>query len=175
MWTGGYSDWTPAEQRDLEELEAERAQRDLNDTLTSNVENQKGEDSKELSWLELAIDSPVFNVIYTRLNETDLYVVDLKDVSPRKPGVRNGDFEVVYPLYRGLTDIIEKRKTPKTTLVKVEASSREHMNVTCACEFSPDEWSYTAMDEITEALADELTMKQNLNRGLLMKLSLHEE
>ena len=60
MWTGGYSDWTPAEQRewdrDLEELETERAQRDLNDTLTSNVENQKRGDSKELSWLELAID-----------------------------------------------------------------------------------------------------------------------
>ena len=49
------------------------------------------------------------------------------------------------------------------------------MNVTCACELSPDEWSYTTMDEITEALADELTMKQNLNRGLLMKISLHEE
>ena len=179
MWTGGYSDWTPAEQRewnrDLEELEAERAQRDLNDTLTSNVENQKGEDSKELSWLALVTDFPVFNVTYTRLNGTDLYVVDLKEVSPREPGVRNWDFEVVYPLYHGLNDIIEKRRTLKTTLIKVQASSREHMNVTYAWEFSLDEWSYTTMDEITEALADELTMKQNLNRGLLMNISLHEE
>lgn len=74
-----------------------------------------------------------------------------------------------------MNDIIEKRKTLKTTLIKVEASSREHMNVTCACEFSPGEWSYTTMDEITEALAEELTMKQNLNRGLLMRISLHEE
>ena len=122
MWTGGYSDWTPAEQRewdrDLEELETERAQRDLNDTLTSNVENQKGEDSKELSWLELVTDFPVFNVTYTRLNGTDLYVVDLKEVSPRKPGVRNWDFEVVYPLYDGLNDIIEKRKTPRQPSLK---------------------------------------------------------
>ena len=31
------------------------------------------------------------------------------------------------------------------------------------------------MDEITEALADQLTMEQILNRGLLMSLSLHEE
>lgn len=49
MWIGGYSDWTPGEQREwdrhLEELEAERAQRDQTNTLTSNVENQKGEDS----------------------------------------------------------------------------------------------------------------------------------
>ena len=168
IWIGGYSDWTPAEQRqwdrDLEELEAERAQRDLNDTLTSDVENQKGQDSDELSWLELAIDFLVINITYTRLNATDLYVVDPKEVSPRKPGVRNWDFEVVYPLYQGLNDIIEQRKTPKTTLIKVDTSSREHMDVTYACEFSPDKWSYTTMDVITEALADQLTMKQNLNR-----------
>lgn len=81
MWIGGYNDWTPAEQRewdrDLEELEAERAQRDQTNTLTSNVENQKGEDSDELAWLELAIDFPVFKASYTRVNGTDFYVVDL--------------------------------------------------------------------------------------------------
>ena len=179
MWIGGYSDWTRTEQRewdgDLEELETERAQIDLNDALTSNVENQKGEDSDELSWLELAIDFPVFNVTYTRLNGTGLYVVDLKEVSPRRPRVRNWDFEVVYPLYHGLNDIIEQRKTPKTALIKAEASSREHMDVTYACEFSPNEGSYPTMDEITEALADELTMKHTLNRGLLMTISLYEE
>ena len=31
------------------------------------------------------------------------------------------------------------------------------------------------VDEIIEALTDQLTMKQNLNRGLLMSLSFHEE
>ena len=31
------------------------------------------------------------------------------------------------------------------------------------------------MDEITEALADQLTMKQDLNRGLMMSLSFYEE
>ena len=41
MWVGGHDDWTPAEQRewdrDLEELERERAQRDLKDKQTSHV------------------------------------------------------------------------------------------------------------------------------------------
>ena len=31
------------------------------------------------------------------------------------------------------------------------------------------------MDEITEVLADQLTMKQDLNKGLLMSLSFYEE
>ena len=31
------------------------------------------------------------------------------------------------------------------------------------------------MDKISEELADQLTMKQNLNRGLVMKLSLYED
>ena len=65
-------------------------------------------------------------------------------------------------------------KTPKTTYITIKVSSREHLDVTYKCEFSPDQWSYYKMDEITEALADQLTMKQNLNRGLLMSLSFHE-
>ena len=123
----------------------------------------------------MAIDFPVFNASYTRVNGTDFYVVDLYQLSPRKPGTRHWDFEVVYPFYHGLNAITEQRKTPKTTLIKVEASSREHADVTYTCEFSPDEWSYKTMDEISEALADQLTMKQNLNRGLLMNISFYEE
>ena len=30
------------------------------------------------------------------------------------------------------------------------------------------------MDEIMETIADQLTMKQNLNRGLMIKISLYE-
>lgn len=178
MWVGGYSDWTPAEKRegdrDLEELEADREQRDLTDTssITPSSKIEKGKD--KLSWLELAKDFPLFKVSYTRVNGTNLYAVDLKQLFPRKQGTRNLDFEVVYPLYVGLNEIIETRKKPSTTLIKVQVSSREHGDVTYACEFSPDTWSYTTMDEITEALADQLTMKQNLNGGLLMNILLYE-
>ena len=101
-------------------------------------------------------------------------MVDMKQPFPRKQGTRNLDFEVVYPLYMALDKLIKQRKIPSTTLVKVQVSSREHAGVTYACDFSPDKWCYTKMDKITEELADQLTMKQNLNRGLLMKLSLCE-
>lgn len=78
------------------------------------------------------------------------------------------------PLYQGLNDI-EITRPSKTTQIKIKVSSREHWDVTYKCEFSADQWSCAKMDEIIETLADQLTMKQNLNRGLLMNLSFYEE
>ena len=102
-------------------------------------------------------------------------MVDLKRQTRSKQGDRNLVFEVVYPLYQGLNAILEKRKTPKTSLIKIETSSREHSKASYTCECAPDQWSYNTMDKISEELADQLTMKQNLNRGLLIKLSCYEE
>lgn len=168
MWVGGYDDWTPAEQRewdrDIAELEAEREEKEL------KVENED-----KLHWLELAIDYPLFKATYTRVSGSNLYVVDIAQLYPEKPGVRNMDFEIVYPLYHGLNDIIETRKTPKTTHITINVSSKEHGDAAYTCEFLLDQWGYNKMDEITEALADQLTMKQNLNRGLLMSVSFYEE
>ena len=167
MRVGGYSDWTPAEQRewdrDIEKLEAESEEREL-----------KTENENKLHRLELAIDDPLFKAAYTRVFGSNLYVVDITQHPPSKEGVRNLDFEIVYRLYHGLNDIIETSKTPKTTYITIKVSSREHLDVTYKCEFSLHQCSYYKMDEITEALADQLTMKQNLNRGLLMSLSFHE-
>ena len=114
-------------------------------------------------------------VSYTRVFGSNLYVVDITQHPPSKEGARNFDFEVVYPLYQGSNDIFETRKTSKTSQIKIKVSSREHWDVTYMCEFSPDQWSYAKMDEIIEASTDQLTMKQDLNRGLLMSLSFHEE
>ena len=83
-------------------------------------------------------------------------------------------FEIVYPLYKTLEEVIEKKTTPKTTNIKLRASSREHWQATYTCEFLPTQWTYFKTDEILEALADELTMKQDLNDGLLVQLSFHE-
>ena len=118
MWIGGYDDWTPAEQRewdrDLEEMQAESEQRER---------EAKNEDK-----------------LIPKL-ETDLYAVDLKRQTPSKQGDRNLVFEVVYPLYQGLNAILEQRKTPKTSLIKIETSSREHNKVSYTCECTPDQWS----------------------------------
>ena len=168
MWIGGYDDWTPAEQRewdrDLEEMQAEREQREL---------EAKNED--KLSWMELALDYPKFKATFTKIGDADLHVVDLKRQTPSKQGDRNLVFEVVYPLYQGLNAILEKRKTPKTSLIKIETSSREHSKVSYTCECTPDQWSYNTMDKISEASVDQLTATQNLDQELLMNLSFYEE
>ena len=167
MWIGGYDDWTPAEQRewdrDLEEMQAEWSR--------ENVRLRTRINFPGWNWLWI-IQS--LKPLIPKL-ETDLYVVDLKRQTPSKQGDRNLVFEVVYPLYQGLNAILEQRKTPKTSLIKIETSSREHSKVSYTCECTSDQWSYNTMDKISEALADQLTATQNLDQGLLMNLSFYEE
>jgi len=46
-------------------------------------------------------------------------------------------FEVVYPFYMALTEVIEKKTTPRTTNIKLRASSREYWDAVYEGEFSP--------------------------------------
>ena len=132
------------------------------------------ENQENLHWMELALEDPLFQVSSTKVFGTSLYVFDITQKPPTKEGVRNLDFEVVYPIYHELNDIIELTKPTKTTKIKIRTSSREHWEVVYTCEFRVDQWSYNKMDEITERLADQLTMKQNLNGGLLIHVSFKE-
>ena len=108
--------------------------------------------SKENVRLRTRINSPGWNWLWiiqslkplTLKLETDLYVVDLKRQTPSKQGVRNLVVEVVYPLYQGLK---KTRKTPQTSLIKIETSSREHSKVSYTCECTPDQWSYNTMEK----------------------------
>jgi len=125
-------------------------------------------------WMELAFEDPLFKVTLTRVWGSNMYVVDITQQPPSKASVRNLEFEIVYPIYHALTEVIEKKTTPMTANIKLRVSSREHCDAVYTCEFSPTQWCYQKMDEILEALGEELTMKQNLNRGLLIHLSFYE-
>ena len=166
MWVGGYDDWTPAEQRewdrDLAALEAPRKENEPKET--------GGDKSVTQHWMELAIDDPLFKVTCKSVWGANMYIVEIKQQSPTMVGERNMDFEVVYPFYMALTEVIEKKTTPRTTTIKLRASSREYWDAVYENEFSPSQWGYQIMDDILEGLADELTMKQDLNRGLLVRL-----
>jgi len=159
MWVGGYDDWTPAEQREWD--------RDL-----AALENEPKE---KKHWMELATDNPMYKVTCKSVWGANIYIVEIKQQSSTMVGERNMDFEVVNPFHIALTEVIEKKTTPKTTKIKLLASSREHWNVVYESEFSPTQWSYQKMDDILEGLADQLTMKQDLNRGLLVRLWFHEK
>ena len=168
MMVGTYDAWTPMEQwdKDLEEMwiKHEQTEREM---YPENKEN--------LHWMELALDDPLFKVSYTQIFRSTLYVIDINQKPPSKEGVRNMDFEIVYPIYHELNDIIELTKPSKTSQIKIRASSREHWDVVYTCEFRVDQWSYNKMNEIIGALTDQLTMKQDLNGGLFIQLSFNEE
>ena len=180
MWVGGYDDWTPAEQRewdrDLEELEREHKAKTDYEKIPTHLETihhmdrkdcKKKEQSK--TWLDLALDDPLYKATFTRLGETNAYTVNLQEQTPAQLGDRNLVFEVANPLYQGLNTILAKRK--ETSTIRIQVSSREHVGVSYTCYCTPDTWSYTVMDDILEGLNEQLSMKQNLNRGLLLQLS----
>ena len=170
MWVGGYNDWTPAEQRewdrDLAELEVPRKEEPTEAVCDKTVTKH---------WLELAIDYPLFKVTCNSVWGSNIYIVEIKQQPPTIVGERNMDFEVMYPFYMALTEVIEKKTTPRTTTIKLRASSREYWDAVFEGEFSPTQWGYQKMDDILETLADQLTMKQDLNRGLLVRLWFHEK
>ena len=168
MTVGSYEEWSPVEEpwnQDLEDMwtKYEQTEREM---YPENQEN--------LHWMELALDDPLFQVSYTPIFGSTLYIVDITQKPPSKEGVRNMDFEIVYPIYHGLNEIIELTKPSKTSQIKIKVSSRDHLEVVYTCEFRVDQWSYNRMDEIIDGLADQLTMKQNLNGGLLIQLSFKE-
>ena len=180
MWVGGYDDWTPAEQRewdrDLEELEREHKAKTADEKLPTHLEETHSLDGKDCkkneqpkTWLDLALKDPLFKATFTRLGETNAYSVNLQEQTPAQLGDRNLVFEVVNPLYQGLNAILAKRKEGST--IRLQVSSREHVDVSYTCYCTTDTWSYTVMDGILEGLNEQLSMKQNLNRGLLLQLS----
>lgn len=162
MKVGLHEDWSPVEEEGNQELE---------DMWTSHDQTENKDNPH---WMELAMDDPLFIASYTRLFGANLYVVDIIQKPPSKEGVRNMDFEIVYPIYHGLNEIIESTKTSKTSEIKIKVSSREHWDVVYTSDFRVDQWSYNKTDEIMEGLADQLTIKQNLNGGLLIQLSFNE-
>ena len=46
----------------------------------------KAEKEDKLSWLEIAVDYPLFKATYARVNGTNLYVVDLNKSHRQKRG-----------------------------------------------------------------------------------------
>ena len=121
----------------------------------------------EVHWMELALDDPLYEVSHARTVGTHLYSFDFIPRKPTKEGPRNMNFELVYPLYKRMTEIIEATK--EASRIKVLASSREHFDIVFVKEFPADEWAYNQMDVIVEGLAEQLTRRQNLNYGLLVR------
>ena len=113
MMVGTYDAWTPVENREWD--------KDLEEMWTKHEQTEREmypENKENLHWMELALDDPLFKVSYTQIFGSNLYVVDVTQKPPSKKGVRNMDFEIVYPIYHGLNDIIELTKPSRHPRLK---------------------------------------------------------
>ena len=184
-WVGGYDDWTPAEQRewdrDLDELEHKESEKKQEKQEKKEFKERKkpgkkacdvkSKKKKQKTWMDWALEDPLFKATFTRAGNTNAYTVQLQNRIPVQLGDRNLAFEVVNPLYQELNAILKPHLTPQTSTIKLQVSSREHRSVYCTRYCTPETWSYTVMDELMESLDEQLSMKQNLNRDLLIQLS----
>lgn len=121
-------------------------------------------------WIDWAMEDPLYKAVFTRLGETHAYTVQLLEQTPVHSDVaRNMVFEVAYPLYQGLNDIVKKEQGLST--IKIQVSSRQHVHVRYTSYCTPETWSFTVVNDIVAGLTEQLSMKQTLNRGLLLQLS----
>ena len=119
-------------------------------------------------WLDLALEDPLCKVSYVPYVRKNIYVLHLTQNEIPQQGARNLLFEVVFPHYTCGSSILEKRQPFRTDQIKLHLSSREHPHVMCTCTFPLEKWCFCKMDELLTSLEDQLTMNENLNRGLLM-------
>ena len=104
----------------------------------------------------LAMDDPLCTVSYTTDVGRNIYVLHLTENNNRVlKGFRNVLFELVFPFYTCVSDIFEKRTTPKTGLIKLHASSRQYPHVKYTCEFPFEEWCFLKMYEIWAGLENQ--------------------
>ena len=98
MKIGLHEEWSPVEERWNE--------KDMWITHEQTEREMYPENQENCHWMELALDDPLFQVSYTQIFGSNLYVVDITQKTPTIEGMRNMDFEIVYPIYHGLNDII---------------------------------------------------------------------
>lgn len=166
MWIGTYEDWSPAEQRewdrDMEELENNRIMKELNAIEASSK-----------TWKEWAMYNPLYEAyLIGQDNPLTLTVYLSKNVPVRMDVERNRLFEMTYPMFKEVHKTLQRRFPKGTTQIKLQVSSRQYEDVKYTCYCTPKTWSYTVMEEIVQALTEQLNEGQDLCPGIIIKPSI---
>lgn len=172
MWIGGYSDWTPAEQRewdrDMKEYERLYDEREKQKERELNAIEA---DSK--TWKEWALYNPLYKAYISVGGKSSTYDVCLYENSPvRRDVERNLLFEIGNVIYPQIDEILQRRLTKDTVQIKLQVCSRQYKTVKYTCYCTPATWSYMIMNEILEGLNEQLIPPQNLTWGLTIKPSI---
>ena len=70
----------------------------------------------------------------------------------------------------GFTRIIKDHVTEKTQRVVLTVDSLDYPGVKAWIDFKPEEWSYSTMDTLMHKLTDQLSMHQDLNGSLEVRI-----
>ena len=70
----------------------------------------------------------------------------------------------------GLTRIIADHVTEKTQRVVLTVDSLDYPDVHAWIDFKPEDWSYSTMDTLMHRLTDQLSIHQDLNGGLEVRI-----
>ena len=165
MWIGGYSDWTPAEQRewdrDLEEIEDRKKQQELNAIKAESK-----------TWKEWALYNPLYEAyLIGQDNPLTLTVYLCKNSPVRSDVERNRLFEMTYPIYLEVNKALQRRFPKGTSQIKLQVSSWEYEDVEYIRYFTPQSWSYTVMEDIVKGLYEQLIPPRDLCPGIVIKPS----
>ena len=131
--------------------------------------SKKTPTKETIDWLDLALKDPLCKVSYTPYVGDNIYVLHLTQNEIAQKGDRNLLFEVVFPHYTCISHLLEQRQ-PKTDQIQLQLSSREYPHVMCTSTLSLEQWCFRKMDELLTRLEQQLSISENLNRGLLLTL-----
>ena len=170
MYIGGYSDWTPAEQR-----EWDRDWKEENERLLEERKNQQEKELKAIkaetkTWKEWALFNPLYKAFLIGDDGPLTLTVYLHKNSPVRTDVDcNMLFEMGYPMFLELTKTLRRKFPKKTSEIKLQVSSRQDKTREFTRYCTPKTWSFTVMEDILEGLR--IQSPQDFTEGLIIKPS----
>ena len=171
MWIGGYSDWTPAEQREWDR-DLEENERLMEEREKQRVRELKAMKADSKTWKEWALFNPFYKAFLIGKDHPLTLTVYLDKNSPVRSDVeRNMLFEMTYPMYIEVDKTLRRRLPIGTSQIKLQVSSRKYNHVEYVCYCTPKTWSYTVMEEILQGLTEQLSPPQDLSHGIIIKPS----
>ena len=156
MWIGGYSDWTPAEQREWDrDLEAYEKEIDVEPTTP-----------REWSWF-----NPLYKAYIVESDKSRTYNIVFSDTYPARTDVkRDIPLEVSYAVFAEFDQIL-RRQLKEVSQIKLQVNSRKYPHVVYTCYCTPATWSSIVMEEIIAGLNEQLISPAVLRLGLDLQVS----
>lgn len=171
MYIGGYSDWTPAEQREWDRDWKEENERLLEERKKQQERELNAIKAESKTWKEWALFNPLYKAFLIGDDGPLTLTLYLDKNSPVRTDVdRNLLFEMSYPMFLEVTKALRRKFPKKTKEIKFQARSRQDKTREFIRYCTPKTWSITVIEDILEGLR--IQSPQDLSEGLIIEPSL---